>query len=56
MHKVSEISEILMEKVSELLKPYFMRCTQAVMGKGTYIRRMYEDRARTMNKILEICV
>jgi hypothetical protein len=29
---------------------------RVVMGQGAYIHRLYEDRARTMDKIMEICV
>jgi hypothetical protein len=29
---------------------------RAIMGQGTYIHRLYEDRARTVDKIMKICV
>ncbi len=33
-----------------------MRYTWDVMGQGTYTRGMYEDRARTVDKIMETFV
>jgi hypothetical protein len=33
-----------------------LRCTRAVMGQGTYIHRLYEDRACTMDGMMKTCV
>jgi hypothetical protein len=45
-----------MEKVLELQKPLFLRCTRAVMDQGVYIRGLYKDRVRTVDKIMDVCV
>jgi hypothetical protein len=54
--KVSAMSEILTTKVSELQKPWFLKYKRAVIGQGTYTCMLYEDRARIVDKIMEIFV
>ena len=47
---------MLTAKVLELQKPLFLRYTWAVMGQGTYIRGLYEDRAHTVDEVMKTYV
>jgi hypothetical protein len=48
-------SDIVTEKVLEVQKPYFMRYKWVAVSQGTYIRRMIEDRAHTVDEVMKTC-
>jgi hypothetical protein len=55
MHQSFSNLDIMMEKVSEVQKPYFLRYTQAAVSQDAYIRGLHEDMARTMDEFMKTC-